>query len=424
MGKHRSRKHSVLINSDIVIILLSLLSLSSSLSLLSVNPSYEEAIASSPAFELQEITNENRHWVQTYGNSEANLKSNYTDIQAVNYISDGKNLNATIWLASGFKNSSTSIPVYNDPFRKITYGMLLDTDSNTKTGYNGADYDFYLEVAGGKLSAYLYQLSSTGGYNLLSSKTNLVLADPNALRGSVSLHLDLGSIDYPSKYDLLFYTAESYKSNEVRQFTSWVNIPPPTLEMATSPTNIVIRQGQELLVPARIKSTTGFSNDAINITLAGNNNNNNNNSNNNYYYYDTTSGFNSSDLHVSVERNKPPLFKVAVPQQTPLGIYSVPLIVTIREPSIATLTKPISVNTRGGTVDPEFELSKKYPTEGYLTKPVNFTVTVIAPMTINEHFKDFWGTYGQFIGLFAGGFVGLFAKSLFDRRKKKQEDSV
>jgi hypothetical protein len=422
MGKHRSRKHSVLINSDIVIILLSLLSLSSSLSLLSVNPSYEEAIASSPAFELQEITNENRHWVQTYGNSEANLKSNYTDIQAVNYISDGKNLNATIWLASGFKNSSTSIPVYNDPFRKITYGMLLDTDSNTKTGYNGADYDFYLEVAGGKLSAYLYQLSSTGGYNLLSSKTNLVLADPNALRGSVSLHLDLGSIDYPSKYDLLFYTAESYKSNEVRQFTSWVNIPPPTLEMATSPTNIVIRQGQELLVPARIKSTTGFSNDAINITLAGNNNNNN--SNNNYYYYDTTSGFNSSDLHVSVERNKPPLFKVAVPQQTPLGIYSVPLIVTIREPSIATLTKPISVNTRGGTVDPEFELSKKYPTEGYLTKPVNFTVTVIAPMTINEHFKDFWGTYGQFIGLFAGGFVGLFAKSLFDRRKKKQEDSV
>ena len=129
-------------------------------------------------------------------------------------------------------------------------------------------------------------------------------------------------------------------------------------------------------------------------------------------------------MHVAVERNQPPLFKVAVPQQTPLGIYSVPLIVTIREPSIATLTKPISVNTKGGTVDPEFELSKKYPTEGYLTKPVNFTVTVIAPMTINEHFKDFWGTYGQFIGLFAGGFVGLLAKSLFDKRKKKQEDSV
>jgi hypothetical protein len=33
---------------------------------------------------------------------------------------------------------------------------------------------------------------------------------------------------------------------------------------------------------------------------------------------------------------------------------------------------------------------------------------------------NFCGTYGQFIGLFAGGFVGVFAKFLFDRRKKKQ----
>jgi len=84
----------------------------------------------------------------------------------------------------------------------------------------------------------------------------------------------------------------------------------------------MIRQGQEMLVPARIMSTTGFSNDVINITLVGNNNN---------YYYDTASGFNSSDLHVVVQRNQPPLFKISVPQQTPLGIYTVPLIITIRQ---------------------------------------------------------------------------------------------
>lgn len=40
--------------------------------------------------------------------------------------------------------------------------MLIDTDS-TKTGYNGADYDFYLESVGGKVGGYLYHLSSTGG---------------------------------------------------------------------------------------------------------------------------------------------------------------------------------------------------------------------------------------------------------------------
>ena len=393
MYKQELKKVSSII---IIIILLPL-------SILFLHTSNEEAVASSPAFELQEITNENPHWVQTYGTSDAHLKSNYTDIKAVNYISDGKTLNTTIWLASGFTSSS---PVYNnDPFRKITYGMLIDGDSNPKTGYNGADYDFYVEVARGKLNGYLYQLSSTGDYIIVGSK-NLPqsLLDPNALRGAVRLELDLSSINYPSKYDLLFYTAESYKSNEVRQFTSWVSIPPPTLEMATSPNNIQIRQGQQLLVPARIKSTTGFSNDVLNITLA-----------------DTASGFNSSDLHIAIERNQPPLFKIAVPQQTPLGIYSVPLIVTIREPSIATQTKPISSNTTRGTVDPKFELSKKFPTVGYLTKPVNFTVTVIAPMTIGEQFKDFWGTYGQFIGLFAGGFVGAYAKVLFDKRKKRHE---
>jgi hypothetical protein len=126
----------------------------------------------------------------------------------------------------------------------------------------------------------------------------------------------------------------------------------------------MIRQGQEQLIPVRIKSTTGFSNDVINMTIAGNNNHNN---------YDAASGFNSSDLHVAIERNQPPLFKIAVPQQTPLGIYTVPLIATIREPSVATLTKPATINTRSGTVNPEFELSKKYPTVGYLTKPMNFT---------------------------------------------------
>lgn len=126
---------------------------------------------------------------------------------------------------------------------------------------------------------------------------------------------------------------------------------------------------------------------------------------------------------MTIERSQPPLFKIKVPQETPLGIYTVPLVATIREPSIATLTKPISTNSIRGVVDPEFELSKKYPTVGYLTKPVNFTVTVIEPQTIGEYFKDFWGTHGQFIGIFAGGFTGAYTRVLFDRRKKKQEES-
>jgi hypothetical protein len=34
------------------------------------------------------------------------------------------------------------------------------------------------------------------------------------------------------------------------------------------------------------------------------------------------------------------------------------------------------MNITPGAKDPEFELSKKYPPVSYLTKPINFTVTV------------------------------------------------
>ena len=129
MGK--SRKCDLIGSTIAIVLLLS--------SFFSLDPFYEEAVASSSAFELQEITNENRQWVQINGNNDDNLKSNYTDILAVNYISDGKYLNVTMWLASGFENNSTSPPEYNQPLRKISYGMLIDADSNTKTGYNGAD---------------------------------------------------------------------------------------------------------------------------------------------------------------------------------------------------------------------------------------------------------------------------------------------
>ncbi|MGD9672396.1 MAG: hypothetical protein AB7U98_02825 [Candidatus Nitrosocosmicus sp.] len=383
-------------------------------------------MASSPSFELQELINENRQWVQTYGNSTEGLKTSYTDILSTNYISDGKTLNTTVWLYSGFSNSSSAYDeIYNAPdaysnlsSAKLSYGILIDSDANTRTGYNGADYDFYAELYEGKLNVYLYQLSSTGGYKLVGSKSNLTFshAESPVGPGYANLNLDLSSIGYPSEYNLLFYSAESIGSNEVRQFTNWVTIPPPSLEISTSPSDISIRQGEEQMIPARIKSTSGFSNDVINITLGVTNN-----FNDNFNDYIIGSSFNSSEFDVHIQRNQPPLIKIGVPNQTPLGIYTIPLIVTIREPSMATATKPTFTAPLGGTVDPKFALSVKYPTVGYLTKPINLTVTVIPPKGIGDQFKDFWATYGQFIGIFAGAFVGAFAKQMFDKAKQREE---
>jgi len=82
----QSQKYSSLAFASIITIfmLLLLLLLLFSYSL------FHKAFAASPAFELQEIRNLKSHWVQTYGNDSTHLKSDYTNLLAVDYLSDGK----------------------------------------------------------------------------------------------------------------------------------------------------------------------------------------------------------------------------------------------------------------------------------------------------------------------------------------------
>ena len=136
----------------------------------------------------------------------------------------------------------------------ITLASLPDN-----SGYNGANYNFYIEAVNGKWSQYLYQLSSTGARALVYSKINYTEPFDGSTIGPgyVKLRLDLSSIHSPSVYGLSFYTAESFKSNEVRDFTRWVAVPPDTINVLTHPKDIVIRQGEEQLIPAEIKTPLG-----------------------------------------------------------------------------------------------------------------------------------------------------------------------
>ena len=135
-------------------------------------------------------------------------------------------------------------------------------------------------------------------------------------------------------------------------------------------------------------------------------------------------GFNPSEVQVGIVRIQQALLKITVPEQTPIGIYTIPLNVTIRQPSVAVLTKPISINTKSGQMDLNSIISKRYPTVGYISRTVNLTITVVPPRTIGDQFRDFWGVYGGFItiiGIIVGGFVGAFATMMFERRKKRME---
>jgi hypothetical protein len=388
-------------NFTFVLLFLSVLLISCSL--------FQNAFAASPAFDQifitdEEITNQINDWVQTYGNDITQLMSDYANLRAVDYLSDGGTLDATLWLDSNLENAST----YSQPLKRIRYGMLIAIVSLPITsGYNGANYNFYIESVDGKWSEYLYQLSSTGAYVLTESEINYTkpFGGLTIGPGYVKLRLDLRSINYPSKYGLLFYTAESFKSNEVRDFTTWIAIPPSTIDILTTPNNMVIRKVEQRIIPDYIKTT--LSNNVTSITFGNGQN-------------DVGSDFNSNGLHVSIQRIQPPLFNVEVPSQTPVGIYTVPFTASVLIQTTVTSTKPIFNHTVSGFVDPEFQSSKKYPTIGYITNPLmNLTITVIPPLTINDKFKDFWSIYGQPISIVVGGFAGGFASLVFGRIRSR-----
>src|SRR5215213_5988617 len=278
---------------DIIFMLLSLLLLLISFSI------FHKAFAASPAFDQvlisdKEISNQRNDWVQTYGNDSTHLRSDYTNLLAVDYHSDGKTLDATFWLASNLEDAS----IYSQPLKKIRYGMLIAIVSLPQnSGYNGANYNFYIEAVNGKWSEYLYQLSSTGTHALIESKINYTesFGGPTIGPGYVKLRLDLNSINSPSNYGLSFYTAESFKSSEVRDFTGWVAVPTATIQVLTHPKDIVIRQGETQLISAEFR--TPFSNNVTSIT------------------FDNGTDFISNGVSVSTQRIRPPLFKVEVSPQ-------------------------------------------------------------------------------------------------------------
>jgi hypothetical protein len=374
-------------------------------SLLSIsNALFQNSFAESPAFNQVLVTdapmsNQKNDWVQTYGNDSSHLKSDYANILAVDYTSDGKTLDATFWLASNSENAS----IYNQPLKHIRYGMLIAIVSLPQnSGYNGANYDFYIEANNGRWSQYLYQLSSTGTRSLVYSKTNYTesFGGPTVGPGYVKLRLDLASIHSPGSYGLSFYTAESFKSNEDRDFTSWVGVPPATIATLTRPKDIVIRQGEESLIPSEVE--TPLSNNVTSLK------------------FDNGTYFSSNGLSVSTEKIQPPLFKVKVSPQTPVGVYTIPFVASL---SITTTSSksPMFNDTITGFGDPEFQVSKKYPTTGYITGNANLTISVIPPLTVHETFNAFWVTYGTPIVILAGGTVGAFSSLFIDYLKDRKQ---
>jgi hypothetical protein len=223
--------------------------------------------AASPAFSRQEINDANDDWLPFNSTTLANNQdvisndriinitgSSPGNIRSVSYISDGKTLNVTYWLTSSFeKIPSTHFPSY------IAY---IDADSNIGTGWNGIDYisEIKFDNKTKTWKSAFGELSYAGGYRSLKKIENFSGYDKEHSSSYVFLSLDLGLMDFPEQYRIIFLETDLSKNKYTSlefQAVDYVNtayIPAPKFIISTSPDSVSLVPGQKKTIEMKIKA--------------------------------------------------------------------------------------------------------------------------------------------------------------------------
>jgi hypothetical protein len=200
-----------------------------------------------------EIQDENLDWVNTTSFNHTVNGERSTDISIVNYVSNGKTLNATLWTYFPFKANPTK-------YEQVNYGMLIDSDFDKNTGYGGIDYN--LEYGWNNKtqswSITLYQWSLTGERTIVQKRINYTsfFSETGPLRFS----LDLNHIGHHDTYKVAFYaeTKSPCDSSWITDFTRWITFPPLSIDISTLPPFLALRPGEQKTIAVRLNSTTGY----------------------------------------------------------------------------------------------------------------------------------------------------------------------
>ena len=111
------------------------------------------SLASSKSFGRQEVKDGNYDWIDLQTGLDTKGAS-FIDIDSINYFSDGRFLNSTLWL-----RSLDALTINNRMLTRqsIYYGMLIDADSNNNTGIQIQGIDYQVEVKWSNKTKYMDQ---------------------------------------------------------------------------------------------------------------------------------------------------------------------------------------------------------------------------------------------------------------------------
>jgi hypothetical protein len=343
-------------------------------------PRSYDAFASSPSFDLQGIDDEPNDWslsetsysgVKNPINKTAcsGGQQNLPDILAVKYFSDGRTLNATLWLSSPFEEPSLQ--------RVRNYEMLIDVDSAYDIGQ-----DYQVVISADALTngwTRIVRVSSpTPGENkIIDPGESKILNQTNNYTGFyekgknfVDLSLDLSAISSPNQYSILFIASEIFFEKgslcSILDITDLVHIPPPEFAISASPSSVTLRPGQEKNMELQLKSSANLNS---NVSLSTN------------QIPGIMLGFISKTALV------PPNGVVSIPlnikalENATVRPYTLPIFADISFPTTITnrLTGGLIYNTPAAKIMENSDL----------------TVTVIEPLSIPEIISSTLNTYGS-----------------------------
>jgi hypothetical protein len=216
---------------------------------------------SSQIFGRQEVKDDTIDWINMEtGNtsrSEEHIGPDYTDLQSVNYLSDGRFLNATFWLPS--LKDLTSLNGYPTN-KQVYYGMLFDSDFNNDTGYQGIDYQ--VEIKWNDTSKKW--MRSFNEFSANGHTRNITLIEDNHMNffdeknKYIIIHADLKPMLFPDRYRVFFYSYSLHDKLYLLDAIRWVYIPPPEFTLSTIPKIVTMTAGENENIEINVNSTTGF----------------------------------------------------------------------------------------------------------------------------------------------------------------------
>lgn len=362
------------------------------------------AFALSPSFSIQEVNTGVHNGIQINGITHAETKPNYnwplassSDIQRVTYFSDGRTLNATMWLGGGVEQKPSLYGV-----SAAIYGELIDADNNPSTGKYGVDYQQEIQWSNktNSWNKLFVQYSSPLNYRTLNIEKNYTAFFQNKEK-YVLMPLDLKSITSPEKFRVIYYAILIYNESRILlELTPWIEIPPSQYTFSTTPNPIVITQGQQEDVGVQLQSSNGLLTKLANFTPYQN-------------YSNIAIKFNPFGLNVSSFGVAPVPLRIEASSNAQIGKYAIPVLLNLSTGSVFP-SKFIQLAN----------LNVSMPTRGYISGKGNLSISVISPPSIDQRIKDFWSVYGSLISIIGAGFAGAASTYVFEYVKNRKSKSA